>query len=255
MRITSWNVNGLRAALKKDAAKWWLAEKPDVLCLQEVRARPDQLSSSQLALFDEVDAVWNPAERGGYSGVATFSHVVPLSTRLGLGEERFDIEGRVIETQFTDFVLFNIYFPNGGRDHSRVAYKLDFYASLLDLCDKLHEEGKQIIICGDFNTAHQEIDLKNHRQNKNSTGFLLEERAWIDKYLERGFVDAYRTLYPEREQYTWWANWGNARQNNVGWRLDYFLLSESLMLEVVDVVIHDDVLGSDHCPVTLELNI
>jgi len=251
LRITTWNVNGLRAALRKGAADWWDAERPDVLCLQEIRSRPDQLTADQLTQLERVHAEWNPAQRAGYSGVATFSIPEPLASEKGLGDERFDIEGRVIQARSQDFTLFNIYFPNGGRDHSRVGYKLDFYAYLLALCDQMHKAGEQIIICGDFNTAHQEIDLRNHKQNQNTTGFLPEERAWIDKYLDHGFVDAYRQLYPDREQYTWWTYRSNARQRNVGWRLDYFLVSESLMARVEDVIVHDDVLGSDHCPVTL----
>ncbi|MBC8509044.1 MAG: exodeoxyribonuclease III [Anaerolineales bacterium] len=251
MRITTWNVNGLRAALRKGAADWWDTYNPDVLCLQEIRARPDQITEEQRAPLERVHAEWNSAQKPGYSGVATFCQIEPLESRKGMGEERFDNEGRVVQTRFEEFTLFNIYFPNGSRDHSRVDYKLEFYAHLLDLVDSLHAAGEQIIICGDFNTSHQEIDLKNHRQNKKSTGFLPEERAWVDKYLEHGFGDAFRVLYPEREQYTWWSNWGNARQNNTGWRLDYFLVSESLMARVQDVIIHDDVLGSDHCPVTL----
>ena len=157
----------------------------------------------------------------------------------------------MVQSHFEDFTLFNIYFPNGGRDHSRVPFKLDFYAALLELCDAMHERGEQVVICGDINTAHQEIDLKNHKTNHNTTGFLPEERAWITQYLEHGFVDAFRALYPEKEQYTWWTYIGNARARNVGWRLDYFLVSEGLMDRVQDVVIHDEVMGSDHCPVTL----
>lgn len=253
MKITTWNVNGLRAALRKGAAEWWESYNPEVLCLQEIRARPDQLTKTQRIQLEQAHAEWNPAQRPGYSGVATFSQIEPLNSEKGLGEERFDIEGRVIQTHYDEFTLFNIYFPNGGRDHSRVGFKLEFYEYLLDLCDRMHADGKQVIICGDFNTSHKEIDLKNHRQNRKSTGFLPEERAWVDKYLEHGFVDAFRAFYPEREQYTWWSNWGNARQNNTGWRLDYFLVSESLMPRVQDVIIHDDILGSDHCPVTLLL--
>jgi len=253
LRITTWNVNGLRAALRKGADEWWDSYQAEVLCLQEIRVRPDQLTEAQRTQLEDGHAEWNPAEKPGYSGVATLSQIEPIKSQKGMGEERFDVEGRVIQTKFEDFRLFNIYFPNGSRDHSRVPYKLEFYAYLLDLCDALHADGENIIICGDFNTSHQEIDLKNHPQNKNSPGFLAEERAWVDKYLEHGFVDAFRTLYPEREQYTWWSNWGNARERNTGWRLDYFLVSESLMPRIQDVVIHDDVLGSDHCPVTLIL--
>lgn len=251
LRITTWNVNGLRAALRKGAADWWQAENIEVLCLQEIRARPEQLTADQRLQFESHHFEWNPADRGGYSGVATFSQTEPLHSETGIGEARFDQEGRVIKTQFADFILFNVYFPNGSRDHSRVGYKLDFYASLLDICDRLHAEGENIVICGDFNTAHQEIDLRDHRQNHKTTGFLPEERAWVDTYLQHGFMDAFRILYPEREQFTWWTYVSNARQRNVGWRLDYFLVSEGLMPFVKDLIIHDDVLGSDHCPVSI----
>ena len=253
MKITTWNVNGLRALLRKGAWNWVEEFHPDVVCLQEIKARPDQLTNAQHTLFEPYQAVWNPAERPGYSGVLTLTNEKEIASTLGLGIEHFDLEGRVIQTHFQDFTLFNIYFPNGGRDHSRVPFKLDFYAALLEMCDEMHENGKQVIICGDINTAHQEIDLKNHKTNHNTTGFLPEERAWITKYLEHGFKDAFRELYPEKEQYTWWTFIGNARSRNVGWRLDYFLVSGGLMSRVKDVVIHDEVMGSDHCPVTLEI--
>jgi exodeoxyribonuclease-3 len=148
-------------------------------------------------------------------------------------------------------LLYNIYFPNGQRGQERVDYKLNFYAHLLDICDTLHAAGETIIITGDFNTAHKPIDLRNPKQNEKTSGFLPEERAWIDKYLEHGFIDIYRILYPERVQYTWWTYRMGARQKNVGWRLDYFLVSEKLAARIKDVIIHEDVLGSDHCPVTL----
>jgi exodeoxyribonuclease-3 len=253
MKITTWNVNGLRALLRKGAWNWVQEFHPDVVCLQEIKARPDQLTNAQHTLFEPYQAVWNPAERPGYSGVLTLTNEKEIASTLGLGIEHFDLEGRVIQTHFQDFTLFNIYFPNGGRDHSRVPFKLDFYAALLEMCDEMHENGKQVMICGDINTAHQEIDLKNHKTNHNTTGFLPEERAWITKYLEHGFKDAFRELYPEKEQYTWWTFIGNARSRNVGWRLDYFLVSEGFMDRVKDVVIHDEVMGSDHCPVTLEI--
>jgi exodeoxyribonuclease-3 len=158
-----------------------------------------------------------------------------------------------LTSRFPDFWLFNIYFPNGQHDLGRVPFKLDFYARLLDLCDDLHAKGDQVILCGDFNTAHNEIDIRHPKANAHATGFLPEERAWVDKYLEHGFVDAFRKLYPEKVEYTWWTFIGNARQKNVGWRLDYFLVSESLMPRVEDVVNHNDIFGSDHCPVTLVL--
>ncbi|MFM8319993.1 MAG: exodeoxyribonuclease III [Chloroflexota bacterium] len=254
IKITTWNVNGLRAMLGKGLLDWAAAEAPDVLCLQEVRARPEQVKPEQLAALSALypQSVWNPAERPGYSGVATFIKQPPLEVNLGLGADEFDREGRVICTRHSGFLLFNIYFPNGGRDIERVPYKLAFYERLLQVCDHLHTCGEQVIVCGDFNTAHQEIDLRNARQNMKSTGFLPEERAWIDRYLAHGFVDIYRRLYPERIQYTWWAQFvRSARANNVGWRLDYFLVSPGLVERVQDVIIHDQAAGSDHCPVSL----
>lgn len=252
MKITTWNVNGIRAALGKGLKEWLAAEAPDVLCLQEVKARPAQLTAEQ-ADFPGYELAWNPAERPGYSGVATLYRTPPLEIEAGLGEARFDIEGRVLRTRHPGFLLYNIYFPNGQRGQERVDYKLDFYASLLKICDELHAAGENVILTGDFNTAHQPIDLRHPKENATTSGFLPEERVWIDKFLEHGFVDIYRRLYPERVQYTWWTYLMAARARNVGWRIDYFLISEKLADRVVDVIIHDAVLGSDHCPVTLIL--
>jgi len=253
--ITTWNVNGLRAAFKNGADQWWEKHDPDILCIQEVRAHPDQLTTSQHEALEKRHPVWNPGEKAGYSGVATFAKKEPLTSDLGLGIPRFDVEGRVIQTVLPEFRLFNIYFPNGGRDLSRVSYKLDFYQELLEVCDQRHAEGERIIITGDFNTSHQEIDLRHPKANEGNTGFLPEEREWIDIYLEHGFKDIFRELYPDREQYTWWTYRMNARERNVGWRLDFFLISDALVPDVEDVITHDDILGSDHCPVSLLIDI
>ncbi len=250
MKIITWNVNGLRAALRKGILGWIAGESPDVLCLQETRVRPEQLDEKQRNI-PGYEIVWNPAEKAGYSGVATWMKEKPQETMIGMDEPLFDVEGRVIRTRHPDFYLYNIYFPNGQRGHDRVQYKLDFYANLLETCDALHAAGESIIITGDFNTAHCEIDLKNHKNNHKTSGFLPEERAMIDRYLEHGFVDIFRHLYPEKEQYSWWSYRFNARDRNIGWRLDYFLISESLVPRVKDVIIHDEALGSDHCPVAL----
>jgi exodeoxyribonuclease-3 len=255
MKIISWNVNGLRAMLSKGAIKDVKKLQPDLLCLQEIKARPDQLTPQQINEFAEFTPYWHPAERPGYSGVATFTRTEPDSYYLGLDENRFDVEGRVIQSVFDDLVLFNLYVPNGKRDQTRLDYKLDFYARLLDVCDQLHSAGKQVILFGDMNTAHRPIDLRNPKQNEKYSGFLPEERAWIDKFLEHNFVDIYREIYPERVQYTWWTYRLNARSRNIGWRLDYFLISRQLSEQVVDAVIYDEILGSDHCPVGLELKI
>ncbi|MBT3315091.1 MAG: exodeoxyribonuclease III [Anaerolineae bacterium] len=252
MKIITWNVNGLRAALKKGVLEWIVEQSPDAMCLQETRVLPEQLTEEQREISG-YEIVWNPAEKKGYSGVATWTKENALEVSLGLGEERFDVEGRVIRTRFPDFYLYNIYFPNGQRGHDRVEYKLEFYENLLEQCNALHAAGESVIITGDFNTAHNEIDLKNHKSNHKTSGFLPEERAMIDKYLTHGFVDPFRELYPEKEQYSWWSYRAGARARNVGWRIDYFLISENLLPRVQDVIIHDDAMGSDHCPVELEI--
>ena len=173
---------------------------------------------------------------------------------MGMGDDLFDVEGRVIQTLWAGCRLFNIYFPNGQRGHERVNYKLEFYAHLLNLCDELHQRGESIIITGDFNTSHMPIDLKNPKQNEKTSGFLPEEREWVQKFLDHGFVDAYRRLYPDKVEYTWWTYRLNARERGIGWRLDYFLVSEALMPRVKDVIIYEKVMGSDHCPVELTLD-
>ena len=253
MKIITWNVNGIRAALGKNALDWAFERQPDFLDLQEVKARAEQLDDEQRSAL-KLPFVWNAAQRPGYSGVVTFFKRQPDEIVTGMGDERFDVEGRVIQTVWGGVRLFNIYFPNGQRGQDRVNYKLEFYAHLLDLCDELHKRGEQIIITGDFNTAHMPIDLKNPKENEKTSGFLPEEREWVQKFLDHGFVDAYRRLYPEKVEYTWWTYRLNARQRGIGWRLDYFLVSESLMPRVKDVIIHDKVMGSDHCPVELTMD-
>ncbi len=250
MKIITWNINGIRAALGKNALNWAFKQKPDLLCLQEVKAREEQLNEEQRSQL-KMPFVWNAAQRPGYSGTATFFKKTPDEIVTGMGAEEFDVEGRVIQTVQNGFRLFNIYFPNGQRGRDRVEYKLAFYQHLLKLCDSLHKKGEQLVITGDFNTAHQPIDLKNPEENETTSGFLPEEREWVQKFLEHGFVDAYRSLYPEKVQYTWWTYRFAARQRGIGWRIDYFLVSESLMPRVKDVIIHEEITGSDHCPVEL----
>lgn len=251
MKITTWNVNGLRAAFRNQTSPWWRTDRPDVLCLQEIRARPEQLTEKQRNTLPGSYPLWHPGQRAGYSGVATFSRPRPLEGIKGIGIKKFDREGRVIHSVYPDFHLINVYVPNGRRDLSRLEYKLDFYAALLEHCAQLHDRDQKVIICGDINTCHQPIDLRNPKENENNTGFLAQERAWIDRFQAHGFKDAFRELYPEREEYTWWTYRFNARKRNIGWRLDYFLVSDSLMPRVDDVINHVDVAGSDHCPVTL----
>jgi exodeoxyribonuclease-3 len=252
MKITTWNVNGFRAVLKKGFKESIAQLQPDILCLQEIKAKPEQISAEELEIPGYF-YLWNSAERPGYSGVATYFRKSDIDLQPGLGFEEFDVEGRVIRLNLFDFTLFNIYFPNGQRGQERVDYKLRFYGKLLDICDSLHQEGQKIVITGDFNTAHSEIDLANPKENSVISGFLPEERVWIDYYLQHGFVDAFRELYPQKVQYSWWTYRVNARARNIGWRLDYYLISKDLMPKVTDVIIHTEVMGSDHCPVSLIL--
>jgi len=253
MKITTWNVNGFRAVLKKEFKESVHLLDPDILCLQETKSRIDQLNPGEEQI-EGYKVIWNAAERPGYSGVATYIRdnlQLSGSPELAVGKPEADSEGRTIRIEFGDLILYNIYFPNGQRGMDRVDFKLDFYRQLLDNCNQLHEKGANIIITGDFNTAHNEIDLANPKENSKVSGFLPEERVWIDKYLANGFKDAYRELYPEKVEYTWWTYRFTARARNIGWRLDYFLVSNHLLPRVKDVVIHNQIMGSDHCPVTL----
>ena len=253
MKIMTWNVNGIRAVIRKGAFRWAQSMNVDVLCLQEVKARQDQLPQEEQEI-PGYTSYWNPSVRGGYSGVVVFTRLEPLEVVYGLGEERFDNEGRVIRLKFPDFYLYNVYFPSGQRGLDRVKFKLQFYERLLEQCDELHLQCNRIVITGDFNTAHTEIDLANPKSNQKTSGFLPEERVWIDRYLDHNFVDIFRSKYPDRVQYTWWTYTSFARTRNVGWRLDYFLISQSLVSFSQDVIIHDDIPGSDHCPVTLVID-
>ncbi len=254
LSLYSWNVNGLRAAYRKGFLDWLYQAQPDVLGLQETKCHPDQLTEEQRQP-DGYYTYWASAEKKGYSGVALMSRRKPLSVQIGLGYEEYDREGRTIVADYGDFVLITAYFPNGSRDHHRVPYKMAYKADFLDYCNQLRQEGRHVVFCGDVNTAHREIDLARPRQNKKTTGFLPVERAWIDEVVEQGYVDTYRYLYPDREgAYSWWTYIGGARNRNVGWRLDYFFVSEDLTERIAGATIHTDVYGSDHCPVSLDLS-
>ncbi len=251
--LYSWNVNGIRAAQQKGFLDWVLQTRPDILCLQETKAQPDQLDEAVRAPEGYI-AYWSSAERKGYSGVGLYTRPEPNSVQLGLGIEEYDIEGRTIVADYGDFVLINAYFPNGGRDHSRVPFKMAYKGDFLETCNQLREQGREVIFCGDVNTAHREIDLARPKQNEKTTGFLPIERAWIDEVVEQGYLDTFRLLHPEQENaYSWWAYWGNARERNVGWRIDYFFITPGLRERVVAAEIHPEVMGSDHCPISLTL--
>jgi exodeoxyribonuclease-3 len=256
LKLTSWNVNGARAVYKNGFMDWLAASDADIVCLQETRAEEHQLPED-LREPAGYHTVWNPSRaRKGYSGTALLTREAPLSVELGLGVDEFDREGRTIIAEYTSFMLANCYFPNGSRDHSRVPFKLAFYDAFLERCESLRAAGKQMLFCGDVNTAHREIDLARPKENQTVTGFLPEERAWIDKITSLGYIDTFRHFYPDlAEQYTWWHQVTFARQRNVGWRIDYFFAAPELAPRLVDAFISPEVMGSDHCPVGLMLAI
>ncbi len=245
-------MNGIRAVLKKGFWDWFEKESPDVLCLQETKATKKDLEDHVLEPKG-YHTVWNSADRRGYSGVVTFHKKKPREIHLGMGLKKFDGEGRLIRSVYRDFDLLNVYFPSGTSGPERLKFKLQFYDAFLDYCDALRAEGKKLVIAGDVNTAHRPIDLKNPKANEKNSGFLPEERAWIDRFIEHGYVDAFRKLYPETVRYTWWTYRFKARDRNIGWRIDYFFLSEDLVKKVKDAFIQTEVTGSDHCPIGLEL--
>ncbi len=252
MKIYSWNVNGIRAAQKKGFLDWMKKENPDIVCVQETKAQIDQLDAA-MREPEGYYAFYHSAERKGYSGVATFTKRKPLEVRRGFGVARFDSEGRVVETEFPDFCLLNICFPNGGSGPERLRYKLEFYDETLRYVERLKKKGKPLIITGDYNTAHKEIDLARPRENETVSGFLPEERAWLDKWIEHGQVDVFRRFCDDAEQYTWWDMKTRARERNVGWRIDYHFITEDLLKRVRQAAIHAHIPGSDHCPISLEL--
>jgi exodeoxyribonuclease-3 len=254
LRLYSWNVNGIRAAHRKGFLDWIKDTHPDILCVQETKADPSQLDE-ELITPTGYTSYWASAERKGYSGVALFSRLKPISVRIGLGIEEYDREGRTIIADYGDFVLLTAYFPNGSRDHSRVPFKMAYKQAFLERCNQYRNSGRSIIFCGDVNTAHREIDLARPKENKDTTGFLPIERAWIDRVLDEGYIDTFRSLNPDQmDAYSWWAYWGKARERNVGWRIDYFFISPDLQDRVVAAGIHPEVIGSDHCPVSLTLD-
>ncbi|MFH1775558.1 MAG: exodeoxyribonuclease III [Chloroflexota bacterium] len=252
MKILSWNVNGIRAAQRNGILKWLPQEAPDILCVQETKAHPDQLDEA-LRAPPGYTTYWNHPERKGYSGVATFTREEPLVVRYDFDAEGPDIEGRVIIAYYPEFILANIYFPNGKKDESRLRYKMDFYEAFFQFIEPLRQKGEKLIICGDINTAHKEIDLARPRENAKVSGFLPIERAWLDKLVAHGYIDTLRHFNKEPGQYTWWDLKTRARERNVGWRLDYFFVTENLLSSLSQAFIMPEVMGSDHCPVGIIL--
>ena len=254
MQLISWNVNGIRSAHRKGFMEWFQKQNPDIFCVQETKAQMDVLPHDLLNI-QGYHSVFSSAEKKGYSGVAMYSKRKPVQINTGLGISRFDHEGRTIVADFGEFVLFNIYFPNGQKNDERLKYKMDFYDAFLSVVDALDKEGRNIIVCGDVNTAHREIDLAHPKENETTSGFLPIEREWIDKFLSYGWVDTFRMFHPESENYTWWSMRTRARERNVGWRIDYFYVNERFRKNVKDAFILQDVEGSDHCPIGLEISL
>ena len=257
MRIISWNVNGIRAVEKKNFVSWMESEGADAVCIQETKASPEQLSENLLQIRDKkgkpYHAFWASAQKGGYSGVAIYSKQAPLDVRpLGIGE--FDDEGRVIQADFQDFTLISAYFPNSQDAGKRLDYKLRFCAAILKLCNGYRKKGRHFLLSGDYNIAHTYIDLARPRENEGNAGFLPEERAWMDTFTSTGFVDTFRHLHPgETGNYTWWTYRANARERNVGWRIDYHCIDPEFIPALKSSVIRPEVFGSDHCPVEINL--
>lgn len=252
-RLFSWNVNGIRAARKKGLLDWLALEQPDVLCLQETKIDATKLTP-EVRDFPGYESHWAHAERKGYSGVAILTRPQPQVVRVGLGAPEFDSEGRTLIADYGDFVLYNIYYPNGTRGADRVAYKLAFYEFFQQHAMEAVAQGRHVVVCGDVNTAHHPIDLARPKANEKTSGFLPEERAWMDRFVAAGFLDTFRLFHPTTpERYTWWDQTSRARDRNVGWRIDYFFVSDGLRPHVQAAEIHDQVFGSDHCPVSLTL--
>ncbi len=254
IKILSWNVNGLRAAYKKGFMDIFMTQQPDILCLQETKVQEDQLPSG-LRHVDRYKAYFSSAEKKGYSGVALYTRNEPREVSFELGIEKFDTEGRFIASDFGDFMLFNVYFPNGKASQDRLDFKMEFYDMFLRYLDALKAQGKKLLICGDVNTAHKEIDLARPKENEKISGFLPQERAWIDKLIDHGYLDTLRMFNDQPGQYTWWDMKTKARERNVGWRIDYFFVSDNLKENIKASFILPDIIGSDHCPIGIELEI
>ena len=257
LKLISWNVNGLRAAMKKDFLGSFQKLDADVVALQETKLQQAQLGED-ISRIPAYESYWSHCEgKKGYSGVGTYSRVAPAAVRCGIGEKRFDAEGRIIEMDFGSFLFFNVYFPNGQMSEDRLQYKLDFYAKFFEYADACRKRGKSLIICGDYNTAHNEIDLANPKANANTSGFLRIERDWLDRIVARDYVDTFRHFHPDTVKYSWWTYRFKARERNIGWRIDYFFVTRDLIQKgrVKDAFIDNDILGSDHCPIGLVVEV
>ena len=255
MKLVSWNVNGLRAIMNKDFETSVQRLDADILAIQETKLQEHQLTAPMQAL-DDYSVYWSHAStKKGYSGVGVYTRHKPLTVRYGIDQPRFDDEGRILELDFGRFVFFNVYFPNGQMSPERLQYKLDFYEAFFAYTDRYKDQGRRVIITGDYNTAHNDIDLKNPQANAKRSGFLRIERDWLDRIIADGYVDTFRHFYPEVEKYSWWTYRFNARERNAGWRIDYFFATRNLIenQEITEAFIDNDIYGSDHCPVGIQL--
>ena len=251
MKLISWNVNGIRACLNKGFADFFNKIDADIFCIQETKCQPDQIELQ----FKGYTSYWNSAEKKGYSGTAIFTRKKPIEVTFGIGIEEHDKEGRVITLEFEDFYMVNIYTPNSKRELERLDYRQIWEDEIRKYLTKLNKN-KPVIMCGDLNVAHKEIDLKNPKTNHHNAGFTDEERNKMTELLKSGFTDSFRYLYPDKENcYSWWSYMGHAREKNIGWRIDYFIVSNDVKDKIKNAIIHDDIMGSDHCPVELDIKI
>ncbi|MDP4087212.1 MAG: exodeoxyribonuclease III [Bacillota bacterium] len=250
MKLVSWNVNGLRACVKKGFLDFFKKVDADIFCLQETKLQAGQIELD----LDGYHQYWNYALKKGYSGTAIFTKIEPITIKYGMGENDSEPEGRIITLEFADFYLVNVYTPNSQRDLARLGFRLNWEDEISAYLQEL-DKVKPVVLCGDLNVAHQEIDLKNPKSNQNNSGFTPEERGKMTALLKEGFVDSYRHFYPDQEgAYTWWSYMSKIRERNIGWRIDYFIASERLCDSLHAAKIHSDIMGSDHCPVSLEIN-
>ena len=252
IKLLSWNVNGIRSAYKKGLMDWLASVQPDILCVQETKIQENQLDT-KLTTPEGYSSYWAFAEKKGYSGVAVYSREEPKSVSTTMGIEKFDSEGRYLRLDYDDFILFNVYFPNGKMNADRLKFKMEFYEAFLAILEDLRKKSGRLIFVGDVNTAHNEVDLARPKENSTVSGFLPIERAWMDKIVSLGYVDAFRRFYPDTVRYSWWDLKSGARKRNVGWRIDYVFVTEEMLVSVKEPLILTEVMGSDHCPVGVNL--
>lgn len=254
MRIISYNVNGLRAAIGKGFIDWFGKESPDILCIQETKMQEDQVNK---LLFEEMGyiQIWNMAEKKGYSGVGILTKKAPIKISTGIGERKFDSEGRVIQLEFDNFLLINSYFPSGSSGDERQAFKMEYLDAIKVYIDNLRNIHKNILVCGDYNICHKPIDINHPERHKKSSGFLPEERAWMDKFVEGGFIDTFRQFDKDAGNYSWWSYRAKSREKNLGWRIDYHMITEELRPFLKNAGIMADIKHSDHCPIWVDLDL